>query len=172
MNKFDPNLQSVSVTRLALSLMLAFLLAFLILSPGQETKTKSSNDAWKKVKVFFHNSRLDSGQYDCTAVHPVTRWVDSTAYPPMAALRELLKGPTDEEKAKGYGTVINSGVGIKGLWIENGLAKVDFTGRMGEGGGSCWVGGNFHQVKSTLEQFDSVDEIKFMVSGSIWGLQP
>lgn len=127
MNYLDFELETVSVTRLSISLFLAFLLTFLLLSSGQDTK--NSNESWQKVKVYFGNSELDTDKDSCLEVHPVTRWVDSSAYPPMAALRELLKGPTEEEREEGYGTAINSGVGIKGLWVEEGLAKVDLRVR-------------------------------------------
>ena len=135
MTKLNLELETVSVTRLTLALLLAFLLTFLLLSPEQNPK--SSNKVLRKVQVFFQSTELDKGGYDCTEVFPVTRWVDSSAYPPMAALRELLKGPTKEEKAEGYITNINSGVGIKGLWVEDGLARVDLTGKLAKGGGSC-----------------------------------
>lgn len=171
MNDLNFKFGAVPVRRLASTLLLAFLLVFLLLSPKQ--KPESSNTALKKVKVYFGNSELNIGEhYDCTEVFPVTRWVDSTAYPPMAALRELLKGPTKREKKEGYHTSINYGVGIKGLWIEDGLAKVDFTGRIAEGGGSCWVGGNVSQIRATLKQFDYIDEVKLFAGGRLRGIQP
>lgn len=167
MKKLNRKFKSVPITRLALSLMLALLLTFLLLS--HEENKNSSNKVRKKVKVYFGNSKLNTKEYyDCTEVFPVTRWVDSTAYPPMAALRELLKGPTKREKKEGYLTSINSGVGIKGLWVENGVAKVNFTGRFWEGGGSCWVRANESQIKATLKQFGDIKKVKFPGPG----LQP
>ena len=147
--------------------MLALLLTFLLLS--SEKKEKDPHEVWRKVRVFFGNSKLNTkDHYDCSQVFPVTRWVDSTAYSPMAALQELLEGPTKEEKEEGYLTSINSGTALAGLWVEDGIAKVNFTGRFSEGGGSCWVLANVSQIKATLKQFDYINDVEFPDPG----LQP
>jgi spore germination protein GerM len=169
MKSLNCRFKTVSIRRLILSLLLVILLAFLLLFPEQETNKKNPNKVWKKVKIYFGNSDLNTNKYyDCSEVFPVTRWVDSTAYPPVAALRKLLEGPTKEEKKTGYVTAINSGVGIAGLWVENGLAKVKFTGRFREGGGSCWVKANVSQIKATLKQFGEIKKVNLPDPG----LQP
>ncbi len=164
MNLPNYELETVSVARLSLSLVLVFLLTSLfILFPGENEV--NSDTTLRKVKVFFPNSKLSSEPVDCKEVFPVRRWIDSTTYPPMGAMRELLKGPTAEEKKNGFGTSINSGVALRGLWIEDGLAKVDFSGRIEEGGGTCWVKSILSQIRTTLEQFDNVEKVKIHVGG-------
>jgi len=163
MNYLDFKLETVSVTRLFIALLLAFLLSFFLLSSDQETK--SSDETWKKVKVYFGNSELDTGEVDCTEVFPVTRWVESSAYPPMAALRDLLKGPTEEEKEEGYFTSINSGVAIKGFWVGDEITKVRFSSRIEESlGGTCRVANIHSQIITTLKQFDNIDKVRVYVN--------
>ncbi len=166
MNDLTAKLENLSARYLVLFLSLAFLLTFLLLFPEQNRNTKTSNKIWKKVKVYFPNSELNAGEYDCTKSYPVTRWIDSSAYPPMAAMRELLKGPLKEERKEGYSTSINSGVAIKGFWVGEEITRIRFSGRIEEAvGGSCRVAGIHSQILTTLKQFDNIDKVKVYVNG-------
>jgi spore germination protein GerM len=97
--------------------------------PAEETMT---------VQVFFGNSILDPEVLDCTKNFAVERTIPKTLAVARAALEELLKGPTEAEKAEGYFTSINPGVKIQSLTIENGVARVDFDEQLEfQVGGSC-----------------------------------
>ncbi|MCF7875914.1 GerMN domain-containing protein [Candidatus Bipolaricaulota bacterium] len=174
MKSLSYGFETVSIRRLILSLFLAILLAFLLLFPERKANKESSNKVWNKVEVFFQNSELNTEKNSCLEVHSVQRWVDSTTYPPMAALRELLKGPTEEEKKEGYFTSINSGVMIKGFWIEEETAKVMFSGRIeDEVAGTCLVRSIISQIHTTLIQFDNIEKTKVYVNKrSAKALQP
>jgi spore germination protein GerM len=83
-----------------------------------------------------------------------------------AALDELLKGPSVEEKEKGYLTAINEGVKVEKLTIENGVAKADFNSRLEEAvGGSCRVNLIRSQIVNTLMQFSTVKEVVISIEG-------
>ncbi|MDD4901279.1 MAG: GerMN domain-containing protein [Patescibacteria group bacterium] len=117
------------------------------------------------VKAFFSNNNLDPA-VSCNKVFPVERQVGKTAAVARAALEELLKGQTDQEKAQGYFTSINPGVKIQKLTIDAGTAKVDFDETMGQGmGGSCRVSAIRAQISQTLKQFPSVKNVIISVDG-------
>ncbi len=120
------------------------------------------------VKVFFNNSKLDP-EFSCDKVFPVDRAIAATQAPGRAALDLLLKGNlTDEEKADGFITNINSGVQIQKLTIENGIAKVDFSEELEKAvGGSCRVAAIRAQIAETLKQFPTVNEVIISINGRV-----
>jgi len=118
-----------------------------------------------QVKVFFNNSKLDP-EFSCNKVSLVLREIPKTEGVARAALEELLKGPTEEEKAEGYFTSINQGVIIQSLIIENGVAKVDFDEQLGyQVGGSCKVAAIRAEITQTLRQFPTVKNVIISIDG-------
>lgn len=118
-----------------------------------------------RVKVFFNNSRLDP-EFSCNKVFPVEREVEKTQRLATAAVTELLKGPSEADKADGFFTSIPSGVQIQSLVIENGAAKVDFNEALQAGvGGSCRVSAIRAEITETLKQFPSVREVIISING-------
>jgi len=126
------------------------------------------------VKVFFPNSKLNPDMEDCKLVYPVTRTIPKTVAVAKAALEELIKGLTQEDKDDAYFTNINSNVKILGLSIENKVARVDFSKELEEGvGGSCKVDTIKAQIEETLKQFDTIDSVVISIEGKTEGiLQP
>ena len=126
------------------------------------------------VKVFFPNSKLNPDMKDCKLVYPVTRTIPKTEAVAKAALEELIKGLTQEDKDDAYFTDINSDVKILGLSIEDGVARVDFSKELEEGvAGSCKVESIRAQIEETLKQFDNIDSVIISVEGKVEGiLQP
>lgn len=120
----------------------------------------------KTVKVYFNNIKFDPGLMDCSNVYAVNRSIKPTPAVAHAALEELFKGPTTNEKNLGYMTNLNSGVKIQKLTIENGLAKVDFSAELEKnGGGSCRTAAIIAQIKQTLKQFSSVQDVLISING-------
>lgn len=134
------------------------------------TLSKSSSEKME-VKVYFNQSGLDS--VDCSVVGFVIREIPKTTAPARAALEELLKGPTAQEKNALWGTAINEGVKVKSLTIENGLAMVDFSKELNTGvAGSCRVMAILSQITETLKQFPTVKEVTISIDGGAGKLQP
>ncbi|MFA5359975.1 MAG: GerMN domain-containing protein [Patescibacteria group bacterium] len=120
------------------------------------------------VKVFFGKYGTDSSMLACEKVYPVERIVAKTDAIGRAALEQLLAGPTEQEKAQGFYTSINSGVKINKLTITDGVAKVDFNETMEEGmGGSCRVSAIRAQTTQTLKQFSTVKDVIISVNGRV-----
>src|SRR5829696_1381911 len=78
--------------------------------------------ARKEVKVYFYH---ESGEYIDLA--PVTRSVNATA-PARPAIEALLKGPTAEERRRGFGPLASaSAFRIGSLKISGGTARINFV---------------------------------------------
>lgn len=121
--------------------------------------------AQTEVKVFFGNNSLNTLQ-DCTKVFPVTRKITRTAQVGKAALFELLKGPTSQEKQIGFFTSIPEGVTVNSLAIASGVAKADFSVTLEAGvGGSCRVAAIRSQIAETLKQFSTVTSVIISING-------
>ena len=117
------------------------------------------------VKLFFANDKMDP-EMTCQKVFAAERIVPKAKTMARVALEELLKGPTEAEKAQGFGTTINPGVKINRLVIVDGVAQVDFDAQMEyQVGGSCRVGMIVRQIQETLKQFPSVKEVKISING-------
>lgn len=120
------------------------------------------------VQVFFNNTKFDPNLIDCSKVYPASRTIPKTPAVARAALEELLKGPTEQEKADGYlSNIINSGVKIQSLTIDQqGTAKVDFDETLERGvGGSCRVAAIRSQITNTLKQFPTVKNVIISIDG-------
>ena len=68
-----------------------------------------------ETKIFFANVKLNEETSDCKIVYPVSRSLQNVAGIERLAVEELIKGPTEEEKAEGYISEINPNVKVLGL---------------------------------------------------------
>lgn len=127
-----------------------------------------------QLEVFFGNSERDPQELNCSHVFPVQRTIPATDAIARAAMEQLLKGPTPEERREGYFTSLNRDVPIRRLEIQGGEAWIDFGRAFDEGvAGSCRVEAIRAQVEQTLLQFDSVRDVRITVEGrEATALQP
>ena len=129
------------------------------------------------LAVYFGNSKFSGATgavADCKNVLVAERMVPKTTTVARSALTELFKGPTEAEKGEGYFTAIAQGVEIKGLFIENGIAKADFNEALEIGADSaCKSLTVREQITRTLKQFPTVKDVVISVNGKPEGiLQP
>jgi spore germination protein GerM len=139
----------------------------LILKAGVASSTNEINgSSTMTVRIFFGNSKFNSETLDCSKTFSVDRVITKTEVVGQAALSELLKGPTENEKQSGYFSSINSNVKINSLKIINGVAKVDFDKQLeNAAGGSCRVSAIRAQISDTLKQFSSVKDVIISIAG-------
>ncbi|MGM0439358.1 MAG: GerMN domain-containing protein [Patescibacteria group bacterium] len=102
---------------------------------------------------------------------PVEREIEETGDLEEATLEALLEG-VNEDEAENFSTSIPEGTELLSFELENGVATVDFSSDLKPGGGSAWITAIQDQITSTLEQFDSVDEVVILVEGEEDALQP
>ncbi len=118
-----------------------------------------------RIKVYFNNSNMDP-EFSCNKVFPIERDIIKTEGVARAALEELLKGPTENEKKQGFFTTINAGVKIQKLTIDDGIAKVDFDEQLEyQVGGSCRVSAIRAEIRETLKQFPTVKDVVISING-------
>ncbi|MCX6646825.1 MAG: GerMN domain-containing protein [bacterium] len=117
--------------------------------------------ATRQILVYFNRS--EPTEIVQVAVNRTIPATETSAA--EAAIMELLKGPTDAERAEGLSTAMNEGTVLNYVRIENGLATVDFNDRFDfQMGGSARVGAIYQQIYKTLNQFSAIDEIKITVN--------
>lgn len=133
-----------------------------ILSTFKFTNSDASNET-TKVEVFF--GRTGDGTAECDETGSVVRIISKTVSVGTAALEELLRGPTTEEKGIGYTTSIPSGSKLNSLVIINGEARADFNATTESGGGSCSMAARTNQITRTLLQFPTVKTVKLSIDG-------
>ncbi len=116
--------------------------------------------------VKIHFSTMPEGSIECNTTAAVERIIPKTQAIARAALEELLKGPTQEEKAQSLFTSINPGVEIQSLTIENGVARVDFNQQLQyQVGGSCRIAAIHAEIADTLKEFPTVQEVIVSIDG-------
>lgn len=134
----------------------------IVFETGQGTLTEKMT-----VKIFLSDSKYAQEPYfDCSRTVAVGRKVLKSVAVAKAALEALLRGPTQEEIEKGYITTINSGVRVKKITIENGIARADFDEQLEFGvGGSCRVAAIRAQIINTLKQFPNIKGAVISING-------
>lgn len=126
----------------------------------------------RAVKFYWNNNRLDP-EISCNKVFATERQIPKTQTPARASLEELLRGPTEEEAARGYSTSLPGGVQVLSLVVQNGVAYVDFNEGLRDVGGSCMVAAIRAQITQTLKQFPSIHDVVISVLGNVEeALQP
>lgn len=167
------NKSTISLVLVLLGIVLIAYFGYTVIKPTEEQDQNPADQELETqvVEVYFGHS--NKGGQDCGAVFSVEREIEKTEGVGKAALKELLKGPTDEEENGDYHTSISEGVELIGLDIEDGKATANFSEELNQGGGSCMMEAREAQIKETLKQFPTVDEVEILVEGESEGiLQP
>jgi len=118
------------------------------------------------IKVYFSNNKMDP-EISCNKVFAAEREITKIEAIGSAAINELLKGPTDQEKEQGFYTSINQGVMLQSLEIKDGTAYADFNQQLQQGvGGSCKVAAIRWQIIETLKQFPTIQNVVISIDGN------
>ncbi len=119
------------------------------------------------LKAYFRNAGMSAGN-DCTLVYPVERRASSKTAIYRAAIEELLKGPSAEEKSGGYATALPSNAALKSVAADaDGVVTADFSDGIERGvSGECRTSGIRAQIVATLRQFPEVRDVIITVNGA------
>ena len=154
-------MNKLAIVLIVILVLIGGYFAYNMLNSAEEGQPEPTT---QQVEVYF--GHVEKTGDDCSKVFATEREIESTEGVGKAALQELLAGLTDEEKDEGYYTNINTGVEVNSLTIEDGAAEVDFSKELEERvGGSCRVTAIKAQIKETLKQFSTVDEVEISVEG-------
>lgn len=149
----------------------AMLILTLAVSAASAQRKSSSPARTMTIELYFLNEKLDPNLEDCRNVRAVTRTIPKRAAVARAALEELFKGVTPEEKAKGFVSFApeeTAGI-LKSVKIKNKAAYVNFNKvvyeQLGSATSSCG-GGFFSSVERTLRQFPTIENVFYAIEGS------
>ncbi|MCJ7725419.1 MAG: GerMN domain-containing protein [Acidimicrobiia bacterium] len=120
------------------------------------TVVDGAEAALEFVGVYFVQESLQA--------QVVVRYVGSGAVE-TEAIRALLDGPTDAERAKGLWTAIPADTLLLGVEISGGVATVDLSREFENGGGTTSILSRLAQVVYTITQFPDVDSVSFRLDG-------
>ena len=156
---------------------LTFIFGFLLQRQGEQEipLPTSTIEETVKIKVFFSSTREDPKEMYCNKTYPVERevFLQSTinesrlgelAY---LAVKELLKGPTEQEKRDGFFISINPSTKVQKITIIKGVAAIDFNDILDKNvAGSCKVQAIRSEITETLKQFSEIKNVVILVNGS------
>jgi germination protein M len=125
-----------------------------VTTPGSTTTTVAQ--ATTTVNVYYSRD-----EKVCAAARVIPKTQEVGA----AAMKALLQGPTDEEKAAGMFSSIPEGTTFLGLTIKDGIATVDLSKEYASGGGSLSMMMRLAEVIFTATQFPTVDGVNFKLDG-------
>ena len=132
--------------------------------PAQNPTPKTTT-----FSVYFGKENDPSDPTDTLCARAITRTIPYTSAVAQAALVELFKGPTANEKQEGYySCFFHTDIAIKSIKIENGIATVDFSKQYTEGCGgasSCSQAAR-NAVRNTLIQFPSIKGVQILIEGA------
>jgi spore germination protein GerM len=126
------------------------------------------------VKVFFHNEKRNPNHEDCLKVFPSERTIPKTKAVARAALDELFKGTTEEERRKEFWALTPEETRdiIANLNVKNGNAYLNFKKvvyeKLGTATTSCGSG-FFSGIEETLKQFPNIKNVYYAVEGDADG---
>lgn len=120
------------------------------------TPTTTGEASTAALRVYFVRDEL---------MGAAGRTFEGTQAVGAAALRQLLAGPSAEERAAGLGSEIPAGAELLGLSIADGVATADLSKAFESGGGSTSMQLRVAQVVYTLTQFPTVKRVAFRIDG-------
>ena len=115
-----------------------------------------------KIKIYFGKSKGS-----CANVYPIERIVSASRSATRAAIEELIKGPSEKEKAEGYFTNISPETRIRDLKSvsASGNTSVDFDNAILRPVGGCSLSFSKMQIEKSLKENPMVKGMVFTVNG-------
>ncbi|HOK56977.1 MAG TPA: GerMN domain-containing protein [bacterium] len=128
---------------------------------------------WEIIEKFTQKTNvyifLVKQEKDKTIVKPVIRKIKyyrGIENKIENTMRELIKGPTEEEKKNGFSTSLNENTRILDLKIEGDTLNLNFSKEVEEGGGTLLMETRIAQIVYTGTQFPEIEKIRFLIEGN------
>ena len=83
------------------------------------------------------------------------------------AMQELLNGPDDEYREKGYTTEIARDTRLRGVEVIGGTAYVDLSGEVEGGGGSSSMLARLYQIVYTATEIPGIEDVRVLIDGKL-----
>lgn len=141
-------------------------------APAGETTSTSSPPAAEEETIslkayFLLDDQGTPSHRPGPFLVPVHREVPKTVAVATAAVNQLLKGPSADERSgtPSMSSAIPEETVLLGINIEDGLATVDLSREFESGGGSFSMTARLAQVVYTVSQFPTVERVAFHLDG-------
>lgn len=128
-------------------------------SPDEGTGTSTVT---REVKIYLLRFDEKSEKVNLAAV---SRRIDA-AQPVEGALRELIKGPSAQEKKKGYLSAVPRELRLRGISMNGRTAVVDFNGAIEQNAAGSILMSRIDQIVYTATQFPEVTAVMIRVNGA------
>jgi spore germination protein GerM len=120
----------------------------------------------KETSVYIFLTKQENNQ---TLIMPVQRKIGfygkSIQNKVESAIKELIKGPTEEEKKEGFSTSLNENTRLLNVSIEGDTVNLDFSKEVEEGGGTLLMESRIAQIVYTATQFEGIKKVRFLIEG-------
>ena len=93
--------------------------------------------------------------------------VEGTEEKIRESMRELLAGPSETEEEKGITSAMPEGAELLNILIRDGVAYLDFSAVIQEGGGSLLMIERLAQIVYTATHFPGVDSVRLLIEGDM-----
>lgn len=146
-------------------------LILLVLTSGNIAFAQTKGETMT-IKIYFNDLRGNPNFEDCGKVRAVKRTIPKTKAVAKAALEELFKGPTEQEKADELDSIFSADTKdiLLSVKIKKGAAYVNYkkevTEKLGNATTSCGGLSYFSSVESTLKQFPTIKKVFFAIEGN------
>lgn len=116
-----------------------------------------------KIKIY-----ISSGKSDCGSVVPVERLVNAARSPIRSSVEEVIKGPSDTEKSRGYFSPISNLSSIRSLDLRSSVLYLDFTKNILESlVNPCDIATARAEIFQTVKQFPDIKTVVISVDGNL-----
>ena len=134
-------------------------------APSTTTTTGASGQA--TVAAYFLLDDTGANFRPGPFLVPVARNVPETSDPVLAALGELLNGPTEGEAGSvpAISTAIPDNTVLLGVTVTDGIATVDLSSEFETGGGTFSMSSRLAQVVFTTTQVPEIESVVFELDG-------
>lgn len=129
--------------------------------PKNEQKNEKSTVSRKDVSIYL--LKLDE-KTERIYLSSVRRTVTDKNIL-YTALDNLIKGPSQQERDKGYITAVPAGLKVRGIAIRGKIAEIDFNGSIEEGAAGDILLKRVQQIVYTATQFDSIESVIIKING-------
>ncbi len=147
------------------SVVLLALVGLLASACGTTTEDPATPQPPSEVRVYFVGGGMDP----CGEVGPVVREVEGSVDAEVA-LRELLRGPTEEETAAGFTSLFGPATAdaLQGVVVADGIARVSFADLrplVPNASSSCGSAALLAALDSTLAQVPGIRGARYSFGG-------
>ncbi len=126
---------------------------------------KVRNIFLKQTGVYIYLTQQRDNQTFIIPVRREVKYYKKVESKIFSAMKELLKGPSEEEKKAGISTSLNENTRLLEVKVEGDTVNLDFSREVEEGGGTILMETRIAQIVCTATQFPEIEKVRFLIEG-------